>query len=46
LEAPHIWLASNRTTFSVCAVYMAARKEPILFFEQVLYKSIIGAKNE
>jgi len=34
LEAPHIWLASNRTTFSVCAVCMAERKEPILFFEQ------------
>ena len=26
LEAPHIWLASNRTTFSVCAVCMAAQK--------------------
>jgi hypothetical protein len=27
-------LASNRTTFSVCAACMAARKELILFFEQ------------
>jgi hypothetical protein len=30
-EAQHIWLASNRTTLSVCTVCMAARKEPILF---------------
>jgi hypothetical protein len=43
LEAPHIWLASNRTTFSVCAVCMAARKEPILFLSRVLYKSVIRA---
>jgi len=28
----NIWLASKRATFSVCAVCMAARKEPILFF--------------
>jgi hypothetical protein len=33
LEAPHIWLASNRTRFSVCAICIAARKEPIHFFE-------------
>ena len=41
LEAPHIRLASNRTTFSGCAVCMAARKEPLLFLSRVLYKSII-----
>jgi hypothetical protein len=34
LEALNIWLAFKRTTLSVCTVCMAARKEPVLFFEQ------------
>jgi hypothetical protein len=47
LEAPHIWLASNRTTFSVCAFCMAARTVAALimsgafFSSRVLYKSTI-----
>ena len=45
MKAPHIWLASNRTTFSVCAVCMAARKEPALFLSRVLYKSIMRGES-
>jgi hypothetical protein len=44
LEAPHIWLASNRTTFCVCAVCMAARKEPILFLSRV-YRRLSNEEN-